>query len=844
MSRRFDEAVVWSRDFAWEKGRKARMKARDAARRRRGFAQRLNGMEQLEERQLLAADAGASGAMSPAAIQQAYGQAPVSFEANQGQTASQVDYLARGAGYTLYLTGSGAVLDLQPLTSGSGGSSDEVSGTVIDMQFVGANANATVTGLDKQQTVSNYFVGSDPSQWHTGIANYGQVEYQNLYSGISATFHGSQRQLEYDFNIAPGADPNQIQWQITGASGLSIDSSGNLLIHTAGGDLMEKAPNIYQNVNGTQVAVSGHFVLAGSDRVGFAVGSYDTSLPLVIDPTIVYSTYLGGSGADYGYGVAVDSSGNAYVTGYTNSTNFPTTAGAYQTAYAGNEDAFVTKLNAAGSGLLYSTYLGGSSADSGYGIAVDDAGEAYVIGATASTDFPTTVGAYQTALSGTQDAFVTKLDATGGALAYSTYLGGSSSATGQAIVVNSSDNAYVTGYTNSADFPTTAGAYQTTSGGGIDAFVTELNAAGSALIYSTYLGGSGTDEGYGIALDSSDNAYITGDTQSTNFPTTAGAFQTAYGGNGDAFVTELNAAGSSLEFSTYLGGSQDDRGRGIVVDGSGNVYVDGMTGSSDFPTTVGAFQTVFGGGDFDAFATKLNAGGGSLIYSTYLGTPSIDEGYALAVNDAGDAFIVGRTNATNFPTTPGAFQTTVAGSFDVFLTQLNALGDNLLYSTYLGGSSVDTGYGVALDSPGNVYLTGNTDSSDFPVTAGAYQTLFNGSGLDGAGDAFVSKFLTAATHNQQFINQLYTDLLGRNVDPDGLSYWDAQLAAGVARTQVALSIQQTLEYAQDTVETLYSRYLHRAADPGGLSFFSQLFLQGVTVEQMSAMLAGSTEFYT
>lgn len=841
MSRRFDEAVVWSRDFAWEKGRKARMKARDAARRRRGFAQRLNGMEQLEERQLLAADAGASGAMSPAAIQQAYGQAPVSFEANQGQTASQVDYLARGAGYTLYLTGSGAVLDLQPLTSGSGGSSDEVSGTVIDMQFVGANANATVTGLDKQQTVSNYFVGSDPSQWHTGIANYGQVEYQNLYSGISATFHGSQRQLEYDFNIAPGADPNQIQWQITGASGLSIDSSGNLLIHTAGGDLMEKAPNIYQNVNGTQVAVSGHFVLEGSDRVGFAVGSYDTSLPLVIDPLLSYSTYLGssGGGAD-GEAIAVDSAGSAYVAGRTNATNFPTTPGSYQTTLAGSTDVYVTKFSADGKSLLYSTYLGGTNSEFPSAIAVDASGNAYVVGVTQSTDFPVTPGAFQTAYAGgLRDAFVTKLNAAGTALVYSTFLGGSDFDNGDDIAVDTAGNAYVVGQTVSTDFPTTAGAFQTVIAGSSDGYVTKLNPAGSALVYSTYFGGSSSDSAQSIAIDSSGNAYFTGQTFSANLPTTAGAFQPTIGGGQDAFATKLNASGTALVYSTYLGGGSDEDGFGIAVDSSGSAYITGDTESTNYPTTPGAFQTTLRG-VVDAIVTKFNPAGTSLAYSTYLGGSGQENGEGIVVNGAGEAFVVGFTNSTNFPTTPGALQSTYGGgSADSFLARLNAAGSSLVYSAYQGGSASDTGRGVALDSAGNAYVTGDTQSTNFPVSAGAFQTT-----LSGSGDGFVSKFLFAATHNQLFINQLYHDLLGREVDAGGLTYWDAQLAAGLPRGVMALQIEQTLEYAQRTVSSVYSRYLHRAADPGGLSFFSQLFLQGVTVEQMSAMLAGSTEFYT
>jgi hypothetical protein len=790
----------------------------------------------------LAIDSG--GAISPAAIQSDYAQLPLSFEANVGQTDSRVDYLARGAGYTMFLTGSGAVLDLRQAASrpnSNSGATGQVSGTVIDMQFVGANQSATVTGLDKQQAVSNYFVGSDPSQWHTGVANYAQVEYQNLYSGIDAVFHGNQGQLEYDFNVAPGADPNQIQLQIAGASGLSIDDAGDLLIHTAGGDLVEKAPSIYQEIGGQRVAVSGHFTLEGADRVGFAIGSYDASLPLVIDPTLSYSTYLGDSGgtAD-GDAIAVDSSGNAYVAGNTDSTSFPTTPGAYQATLGGSVDAFVTKFSADGKSLVYSTYLGGSSLDLSIGMAVDSSGNAYIVGATFSTNFPTTAGAFQTAFGGgASDAFVTKLSASGGSLVYSTYLGGSSFENGRAVAINGAGNAYVTGETASSDFPTTAGAYQTTIGGSSDAYITEFNAAGSGLIYSTYLGSADDEFGSGIAIDAAGNAYVAGGTFSTNFPTTSGAYRTSFVGTGpDAFVTKLNASGSALVYSTYVG-TVDATTVPIAIDGSGNVYLTGQTSATDFPTTPGAFQTTYGGGLDDAFVTKLNAAGSGLVYSTYLGGSGVDDGAGIAVNDAGDAFVIGSTNSTNFPTTPDALQTTYGGGgSDAFLTKLNALGSNLLSSTYIGGSGPDLGRGVALDGPGNAYATGLTGSTNFPVTPGAYQTT-----LAGTQDAFVAKFLTAATHNQQFINQLYRDLLGREADAGGLTYWDAQLTAGLPRALLALQIEQTPEYVRRTVSSLYNRYLHRAADAGGLSYFSQLMLQGVTIEQVAAVLIGSNEFF-
>ena len=342
-----------------------------------------------------------------------------------------------------------------------------------------------------------------------------------------------------------------------------------------------------------------------------------------LNPTgsgLVYSTYLGGSNHEYANGIAIDSSGNAYITGVTYSTDFPTTAGAFDTTFNGGQyDAFVTKLNATGSGLVYSTYLGGSFDDVGYGIAIDSSGNAYLTGFTTFTDFPTTAGAFDITYNGGQyDAFVTKLNATGSGLVYSTYLGGSESHDiGFGIAIDSSGNAYVTGYTISGDFPTTAGAFDTTYNGGFgsDVFITKLNATGSGLVYSTYLGGSaqGQDIGRGITLDGSGNAYVTGYTLSTDFPTTSGAFDTTYnGGAHDVFITKLNATGSGLVYSTYLGGSFDDRGNGIAIDGSGNVYVTGYTSSTDFPTTSGAFDTTHNNST-DVFVVKLNFNNPNII---------------------------------------------------------------------------------------------------------------------------------------------------------------------------------------------------------------------------------------
>jgi len=475
---------------------------------------------------------------------------------------------------------------------------------------------------------------------------------------------------------------------------------------------------------------------------GIAVGSYDPTQLLVIDP-LVYSTYIGGSGTDRGYAIAVDGSGNAYVTGFTRSTDYDVTPGAFQTTYGGGlEDVFVTKLNAAGTALVYSTYIGGIIDDYGTAIAVDGSGNAYVTGYTSSTNYPVTPGAFQTTNGGIRDVFVTKLNATGTALVYSTYIGGSGEDYGYGIAVDGSGNAYVTGYTWSTNYPVTPGAFQTTKSTTLlserDVFVTKLNATGTALVYSTYLGGSDSDYGYAIAVDGSGNAYVTGYTLSTDYDVTPGAFQTRKEGGADVFVTKLNATGTALVYSTYIGGSGSDRGNAIAVDGSGNAYVTGETNSTNYDVTPGAFQTTNGGG-WDVFVTKLNATGTALVYSTYIGGSDNDEGNAIAVDGSGNAYVTGETSSTDYDITPGALQTTksTTNSYetDVFVTKLNAAGTALVYSTYIGGSDDDVGYAIAVDGSGYAYVTGYTRSTDYDVTPGAFQTTYGG----GGGDVFVTK---------------------------------------------------------------------------------------------------------
>jgi hypothetical protein len=695
-------------------------------------------------------------------VSETYGKLPLQFEANRGQTHKDVRFLSRGPGYGLYLTAGEAVLVLSKpnvdarrdalRTQVRPDTPAQEKSVALRMSLVGAAHKPVVSGLDELPGKANYFIGKDRSKWRTNVPTYAKVQYENIYPGVDLVYYGNQRQLEYDFVVAPGADPKKIVLGFKGADKLEIDAQGELVLHASGGDIRQHKPIIYQEINGVRHAIDGGYVRKGADRVGFQVAAYDASRPLVIDPPVVlsYSTYLGGSSEDQGLGIAVDANGNAYVTGATTSTNFPTAAGAFQTTFAG---AFVTKLNPAGSALVYSTYLGASGAGGSAGIVVDATGNAYVTGRTTSTDFPTTPGAFQTTFGGgDSDAFVTKLDPTGSALVYSTYLGGSGSEGGAGIAVDAAGNAYVTGGATSTNFPTTTGAFQTTFAStasyNADAFVTKLDTTGSALVYSTYLGGSDYDGGTGIAVDAAGNAYVTGGTISTNFPTTAGAFQRALASTfsfvADAFVTKLNPTGSALVYSTYLGGGSSEIGSGIAVDAGGNAYVTGQTESFDFPTTPGAFQPVAPNSLYDAFVTKFDATGSALVYSTRLGGSSNDVGYGIAVDADGNAYVTGGTFSDDFPATPGAFQALHVGGWDAFVTKLHPTGSLLLYSTYLGGSGgspehgggLDLGQGIAVDTARNAYVTGQTISSNFPTTVGAFQTA-----LSGGRDAFVAKIV-------------------------------------------------------------------------------------------------------
>jgi hypothetical protein len=615
----------------------------------------------------------------------------------------------------------------------------DAAASIVRMRLLGANPRPAVEGKEKLPGKSHYFLGSDRKRWRTNVPQYARVEYKDVYPGVSLAYYGNQSQLEYDFVVNPGADPGSIRLGIDGADEIKVDADGNLHVCLPGGEMLQRAPVVYQELDGVRQVIDGRFVLRGRAEVGFEVGHYQADRPLVLDPSLIYSTYLGGSLLDVGYSIAVDASGNAYITGSTDSTDFPT-ANALQADNAGGGDAFVAKLNAAGSALVYSTYLGGSSLEQGYGIAVDASGNAYVIGMTLSTDFPT-ANPVQAGQGGASDAFLAKLDEMGSALVYSTYLGGMDSDLGLGIAVDPSGSAYVTGFTASINFPT-ANPLQADHGGAYDAFVTKLSAAGSSLVYSTFLGGMDADFGGGIAVDASGNAYVAGSTLSTDFPI-ADPFQAANAGRHDAFIAKLNTAGSALVYSTYLGGNSDDLGNGIAVDASANAYVVGQTGSVDFPT-VNPLQAE-SGGSADVFVAKLNAAGSALRYSTYLGGTGYDLGRGIAVDVFRNAHVTGRTDSTDFPTR-NAFQPANAGDSDAFVAKLSTSASGwstLVYSSYLGGSRLETSLGIAVDSFGNAYVAGGTESTDFPTVR-----PFQGANAGGM-DAFLVKIGARATGGTQ-----------------------------------------------------------------------------------------------
>jgi len=670
---------------------------------------------------------------------------PQYFEANRGQTDPSVRFFTRAAGYNLYLTATEAVMVAPAGPSEKPG--------VVRMKLKGANASPVVQGLEALPGYTNYLLGADSSKWSTGVKQYGKVKLAGVYPGIDMVYRFENGNVEYDFVLAPGAKPWRIILGFEGAKDLRLDAKGNLVLRTGTGEVTYKAPDLYQTLGSKRVPVKGRFVLAANNHVRFEVGKYVESKELVIDPALSYSSFLGGTVEDRGYAVVVDAAGNAYVTGSAiSAAPFPGAAGHYQAANGGAMDVFVTKVNPTGTAILWSTYYGGAGDEAGLGIGIDATLKVYVAGYTTGA-VPAAVALTNGALGGT-DGFVAAFAADGNSLVYSRQFGGPQVDSGNGIAVDAAGNAYVTGVTGSIainSFPTTALSAQpnAVAGAQTDAFVLKLNAVG-APVYGSYLGDTGADKGNAIAIDVAGNAYITGQAGDAfvsvvAYPT---VFKNTVTGASDAFIAKMDPTGANFVYKTFVGGSGIDEATGIAVDSVNSVYITGYTFSADFPDGNVAFptigQTTIGTAP-DAFVFKLkpfNGGGhNDGVYATYLGASGDDRANAIVVDDAFFAYVTGTTYASDFPmVSPIAEASTLVGAPEAFVTQVGPTGGVLGFSTYLGGTTMTGGQGIALDSSKNIFVTGWTNSTapTFPIVAGSFQ-IANA----GTFDAFITKFGSA-----------------------------------------------------------------------------------------------------
>jgi hypothetical protein len=653
---------------------------------------------------------------------------PLAFEKNVGQSGPSTDFVARASAYQVSLRSSGVQLARSICASSS-----KCTNELVRLRLVYGSTDAAGIAEEELPGRVNYYVGNQVANWHTDIPTFSRVKYRSVYPGIDVVYYGANGHLEFDFVVAPHADPHRIEMELDGISKTKLDKSGDLITETALG-LKLQAPKIYQLIDGQRRDVNGKFLLTSRRHIRFQIGSYDHESPLMIDPVVSYSTYLGGSGRDEAAGIGLDSSGNVIVAGTTTSTDFPI-ASAAQGVNNGSSDFVITKLNGSGTALLYSTYLGGSSMETAGAIAVDAQGNAYVTGTSDSTNFPTTPGAFATTCSGVCNTPVVAKLSPNGILLFSTYIGGGNTAAG-AIAVDSAGNSYITGTTASDDFPV-VNAFQPTYAGSINtssrnAFVAKLNASGTGLLFSTYLGGVGESGGRGIAVDSSGSAYVVGSTNS-DFPV-----KNPLTSDGGAFLTKFTPDGSALVFSTLLGQGLPTA---IAVDSQGNAYIAGTTSDSNFPLTLNAFSTTCGSETNPSFTGPANcafpyvyvqkvlADGSGLSYSTLIGEGN---SAGIAVDPSGNAYLTGSTGGVGFPiVTPvqSTSQQSSAPGADAFVTNLNAAGTPV-FSTYLGGFNTgDYGVGIAIDSSGSIFVAGSTSGSsnsatpDFPIVKAIQSTM-------------------------------------------------------------------------------------------------------------------------
>jgi hypothetical protein len=626
---------------------------------------------------------------------------PLQFEQNVGQVDARVKFFARGHKSTLYLTANEFLLSM----TAPGGEMSSVR-----IAFAGANDAPRVAGVGDVVSHSNYLTGNDRASWRTSVASYSRLRYQDIYPNVDLIVYGHERQIEYDLVIGPHTSPASIRLAVTGGKA-SVDDLGNLLINTSVGRVSLSRPRAYQNIGHLRREITAGYRVIGSREIGFSVEDYDDTKPLVIDPVLAYSTYLGGSEWDWPNAIKVDRIGNAYICGFTGSLNFPTTTG--QMVPGGSSDAFIAKIRPDGS-LEYSTFLGGVGADTAQALAVDASGTVTLTGETQSTDFPV-IGAMQPTYAGGPggDAFIAKLDASGSTLLYSSYFGGSGTDAGVAITTDGTGTMYVAGLTNSVDFPLVTPLQSRFGGGFADAFLAKLNAEGTALLYSTYLGGSASDEPSGMTVGPAGEIYIVGGTFSNDFPVVA-ALQSQLSGIEDGFVAKLRADGSALTYSTYLGGSGFDRVNGAKADVDGSVLLSGFS-QGGFPTTSGAYQPFFGQGFSDAFVSRLSPDGQRFVFSTYFGGSDAEGGGSITTDAAGRIWVAGGTSSTNLPMVRSVQATYGDGGQDAFVAEFSATGSQLLFSTYLGGTDLDSALGLDVDGLGNVHVIGETESADFPT---------------------------------------------------------------------------------------------------------------------------------
>jgi uncharacterized protein (TIGR03437 family) len=650
-------------------------------------------------------------------------EVPFSFERNQGQADPSVKYVARGKGYALLLEDRQATLTLP------------AAGRSLRMSLAHSLPPKTLEGLEPLQQRTNYFIGQSPADWKRNVPNYARVQYKGVYPGIDLVYHSLENQLEYDFIVAPGSSPQQIELQFAGADSIAILPSGELSMKLGTQTLIHKAPVAYQEWNGRRHLVAVKYLQRPGGGTGFALGAYDTRRPLVIDPVIAYSTYLGGNRADFITGMAVDSEGAVYVTGQTVSLDFPT-KGVNHTPFQGAVSyGFISKFKPGGEDLVYSTIIGGSSNTTPYAITVDDEGNAYVTGRTGARNFPL-ANAVQSTQPGLNIGFVLKLNPAGDKLLFSTYHGGERNDTFNAIAIDANKNIYVTGQTTSTTFPL-VNAWQSQLGGSSqDAFVAKYQAPNYRLAYSSYFGGTGVEEGHAIKVDSVGSAYIAGATRSPNMAT-PGAYQTRYGSTEDAFIAKIHPNGEGVAFYTYLGGNGDDIGHAIALDANGDIWVAGSTVNTSFPTTENALQRTLNGNS-DAFFAKLNNNGSALLYSTYYGgsgrTGSTynESANAIAIDREGAILIAGVTRAQDFPGVR-PLQAYGGGDTDAFLIKYNPTTNTVDFSSPFGGSSNENANALAVDRTGAVYFSGETFSTNFPIKA-AYRSTFGASS-----EGFVTK---------------------------------------------------------------------------------------------------------